>query len=102
MTQLLEEAIAQLKQLPEDLQDAIASRLLAEIEDEQQWIARFESTTDEQWEAMARSVRQEIKERSGTPGRELLRFAGSIPTEDLKIMADAIQEDCSRIDIDEW
>lgn len=60
MTQLLEEAIAQLKQLPEDQQDAIAARLLAEIQDELNWTARFEATTDEQWEAIAQSVRKEI------------------------------------------
>jgi len=74
MTQLLEEAIAQLKQLPEDQQDAIAARLLAEIQ----------------------------TEPSGTPGYKLLRFAGSIPAEDLQMMAKAIQEDCDRIDVNEW
>ena len=67
MTQLLDEAITQLKQLPEDLQNAIASRLLAEIEEEQQWTARFESTTDEQWEAMAAQVRAEIARGDTTP-----------------------------------
>ncbi|MBD2243461.1 hypothetical protein [Nostoc sp. FACHB-888] len=46
MTELLERAIAQLKTLPIAEQDAIATRLLAEIEDEQRWKAQFESTTD--------------------------------------------------------
>jgi len=67
MTQLLEEAIAQLKQLPEDQQDAIAARLLAEIQDELNWTAQFEATTDEQWEAIAQSVRKEIAAGETTP-----------------------------------
>lgn len=60
MTELLERAIIQLKTLPADEQDAIAARLLAEMEDEQTWKAQFESTTDDQWERMAEMVRQEI------------------------------------------
>ncbi|MGB3532768.1 MAG: hypothetical protein WBA13_04535 [Microcoleaceae cyanobacterium] len=43
--------IAQLKNLPDDQQDAIATRLLAEIEDERVWQSQFQSTTDEQLRA---------------------------------------------------
>ncbi len=60
MTELLEQAIAQLKTLPANEQDAIAARLLAELEDEQAWKAQFESTTDIQWDQIAEMVRQEI------------------------------------------
>ncbi|PAX47083.1 hypothetical protein [Brunnivagina elsteri] len=60
MTELLQQAIAQIQQLPPDQQDAIASRFLAELEDEQKWESRFASTTDEQWDQMAAMVRQEI------------------------------------------
>jgi len=60
MTELLEKAIAQLKTLPDEEQDVIAARLLAEMEDEQQWKAQFEATTDDQWDRMAEMVRQEI------------------------------------------
>lgn len=52
--------IAQLKTLPHEQQDAIASRLLAEMEDQQKWQAQFASTTDAQWDQMAQMVRQEI------------------------------------------
>lgn len=38
----------------------------------------------------------------GTPGRELTRFAGAIPPEDLRVMARAIEEECERIDPNEW
>lgn len=37
----------------------------------------------------------------GTPGQQLLRFAGSIPPDDLRLMREAIQ-DCERVDVDEW
>ena len=48
MTELLRRAIAKLEKLPDDQQDVIASRLLAELKDEQAWASRFESTTNEQ------------------------------------------------------
>ncbi len=60
MTELLESAIAQLKTLPTKEQDAIASRLLAELEGERLWKAKFESTTNAQWDRIAEMVLQEI------------------------------------------
>ncbi len=38
----------------------------------------------------------------GVPGRHLLRFAGTIQVDDLRIMEQAIKDGCERIDIDEW
>ena len=38
----------------------------------------------------------------GTPGRDLLRFVGSIPAESVEQMRQAIEEDCEQIDKDEW
>jgi hypothetical protein len=38
----------------------------------------------------------------GVTGQELLRFAGSIPNEDLQIMSEAIEQDCNQIDTTEW
>lgn len=60
MTELLQQAIAALQKLPADQQDVIASRLLAELQAEQQWAEQFKSTTDDQWDRMAAMVRQEI------------------------------------------
>lgn len=60
MTKLLQQAIAQIQQLPPEQQDAIASRFLEELQDEQKWTARFAETTDDQWDRMAAMVRQEI------------------------------------------
>ncbi len=60
MTELLRRVIAELEKLPDEQQDAIAARLLAELKDEQAWTTRFETTTDEQWDRLAAMVRQDI------------------------------------------
>lgn len=39
---------------------------------------------------------------TGTQGERLLRFAGSISAEDLKIISDAIEKECERVDPNEW
>lgn len=55
-----------------------------------------------QWQ-MLEFVRSLVKaEIQGTPGQQLLRFAGSIPVDDLQLMREAIEQDCERVDVDEW
>ena len=71
MTELLERAISRLKTLPDDEQNSIATRLLAELEDEQMWKAQFASTTDESWDRMAEMVRKEIANGEITPLAEV-------------------------------
>ncbi|MBD2189826.1 hypothetical protein [Pseudanabaena mucicola] len=63
MTELLERVIEQLKILPAEEQDAIATRFLAEMEDERAWKIRFASTMDDQWDNLAAMARQEITSR---------------------------------------
>jgi hypothetical protein len=60
MTTLLQRAVAEAEKLPAADQDAIAARLLAEVEDERQWNARFAATTDAQWDHLVSGVRREI------------------------------------------
>ncbi len=60
MTKLLQRIIAEIEKLPDEVQDAIATRLLTELEDEQAWKVSFEGTTDEQWDRLAETVRREI------------------------------------------
>jgi len=38
----------------------------------------------------------------GIPGRELLRFAGTIEADDLELMQKAIDEDFGQVDLNEW
>jgi hypothetical protein len=70
-SELLQRAIAVLEKLPEDAQNAIAARLLAEVEDEQAWAASFEATTDAQWDRLAASARQEIATGDTVPLEEV-------------------------------
>jgi hypothetical protein len=60
MTTLLQRAISEAETLPEEEQDAIAVRLLAEIEDERAWDAQFEATTDAQWERFISETRRDV------------------------------------------
>jgi len=60
MTEILEKAIAEMKKAPPELQDAIGKLVLAELQDEMRWKAAFDQTSDEQWDALAARVRNEI------------------------------------------
>jgi hypothetical protein len=71
MTELLQQAIAQIEKLPADQQDAIAARFLAESQDEQKWETSFAATTDDQWDRMAAMVRQEIANGETVPLDEI-------------------------------
>ena len=72
MTTRLRQAIAEVEKLPIEEQDAIAARLLAEVEDERAWSARFAATTDAQWESMADEVRREVAAGRTRPIEEVL------------------------------
>lgn len=71
MTELLQKAIAELKKLPPEQQDAIATRFLEELQDEQKWSTRFTSTTDEKWDRMAEIVHQEITRGETVPTNDI-------------------------------
>jgi hypothetical protein len=78
MTELLQKVIAEIKKLPADQQDAIVSRLMAELKDEQRWTEQFESTTDEQWDDIANMVRQEITSGQTLPLDEVFPVKGNL------------------------
>ena len=71
MTTRLRRAVAEAEKLPIDVQDAIASRLLAEVEDERQWAARFEATTDDQWDRIVEEVRRDVATGGTQPLEEV-------------------------------
>jgi hypothetical protein len=53
----------------------------------------------------ARGLDQDTKPDTrpkGVPGKDLLRFAGTISKEDLEVMSRVIEEDCERIDESSW
>jgi hypothetical protein len=67
MTTLLQRAVAEVEKLPAADQDAIAARLLAEVDDERQWESRFASTTDDQWDRLVAEVRRDVAEGGTLP-----------------------------------
>jgi hypothetical protein len=67
MTELLQRAIAEIQQLPAEEQDAIAARILAELEDDRHWAAQFAATTDDQWARMVEEVRRDIEAGDTVP-----------------------------------
>lgn len=68
---IIDEVIQQLRTMPQHLQLQVLefARILAKVE-----------------------VR-------GTSGQKLLRFAGSIPPDDLKLMREAIEQDCEQVEM---
>jgi hypothetical protein len=60
MTQLLEQALAELQKLPDADQDAVAALILEELADERQWDEAFERSQD-QLARLAEKVRQDIR-----------------------------------------
>ncbi|MDZ8109118.1 MAG: hypothetical protein RM338_26320 [Nostoc sp. DedQUE12a] len=38
----------------------------------------------------------------GVTGQQLLRFAGSIPADDIQLIREAIEQDCDQVDTSEW
>jgi hypothetical protein len=77
MTQLLQRAIAKLEQLPADTQDALAARILADLEDEQAWEVRFDGTSAEQWERLANLAQREIAAGETIPLGDALPVKGT-------------------------
>lgn len=45
---------------------------------------------------------RDLTKSAGTPGRDLLHFAGCIDPVDLQIMSRAIQEHCEKIEPNAW
>jgi hypothetical protein len=60
MTQLLQQAIAELHKLPDSEQDAIATLILEELADEVRWNNAFADSQSE-LSALAEKVREDIR-----------------------------------------
>jgi hypothetical protein len=79
MTTLLQRAVAEVEKLPAQDQDAIAARLLAEVDDERRWEERFASTTDDQWDRLVAEVRRDVAEEGALPLDEVFPPDESLP-----------------------
>ena len=43
-----------------------------------------------------------LPKKTGVSGNTLLKYAGFIAPDDLQVMREAIENDCNRVDINEW
>ena len=66
MTNILQQALTKLSQLPENQQEAIAYLILAEIEDEKKWAENFANSQD-QLAQLADEAIAEFKEGKTRP-----------------------------------
>ena len=72
MTELLEQAIAQLKTLPTDKQDAIKTLILEELEDEAKWDAAFASSQNLLADLAAEAMAEDNADQTQVPNPENL------------------------------
>ena len=69
----------------------------------QEIIQRLDKLTPVQQKQVLNSVLSFLGEPiRGTPGKELLKFIGLFPPEDLEEIKKAIEEDCGHVDASEW
>jgi len=75
------------------MNSAIISQILSQLESMPQQL---------QWQVLEFARTLVSSQLQGIPGKQLLCFAGSIPQDELNLMQEAIQQDCGRVDLNEW
>ena len=55
-----------------------------------------------QWRVLEFTRALALSAPHGVPGQQLLRFAGALPTDDLQLMREAIEQGCEQVDADDW
>ncbi|MFN3762478.1 MAG: hypothetical protein ACK4WK_04660 [Anaerolineae bacterium] len=55
-----------------------------------------------QWQVLEFTRALTLSVPRGVPGRQLLRFAGAIPLDDIELIRQAIEHSCERVDVNEW
>lgn len=75
MTKLLERAVAEAAQLPEEQQDAVATQLLADLKVEGAWDRAFAETTEDDLDNLVAFARSQAAD--AVPVEEWLRRCGA-------------------------
>jgi hypothetical protein len=73
-----------------DLQEQVLKQMRQLPERQQQQVLNY-----------ARAL-AELSKPIGGPGKDLLKFAGTIPAADVGRMAEAIEEGCEKVNSDNW
>lgn len=76
---------------------------MAESAIKNQILEDLEQLSPEQQKRAAELVHSLVSRRpKGTPGRDLLKFAGTLDHQSAREMMEAIEEGCERVDLDGW
>ncbi len=73
-TAVIEKVVEQMKDLPDELQ----------------------------WRVLEFARALALSTPRGVPGKQLLRFAGTIPLSEVEVMRQAIEQGCEQVDVYEW
>jgi len=66
-------------------------------------IEQLEALPDElQWRVLEFTRSLTLPTPRGVPGQQLLRFAGTISSDDAHLMREEIEHGCEKIDANEW
>ncbi|MCL6613497.1 MAG: hypothetical protein K6U03_02560 [Firmicutes bacterium] len=55
-----------------------------------------------QWRVLEFTRALVLSTPHGVSGQQLLRFAGTIPQNDVQLMREIIEQECERVDTNEW
>jgi hypothetical protein len=55
-----------------------------------------------QWQVLEFARTLGAAEIQGVSGQQLLQFAGTIPSDDLQLMQEAVEQGCEQVDLNEW
>lgn len=55
-----------------------------------------------QWRVLEFTRALSVSTPRGVSGAQLLRFAGEIPMDDVKVMRETIEQGCEQVDANEW
>ncbi len=75
------------------MSDAIKKQIMSQLDG---------LSDDEQRRILEVARRLASASPEGVAGKDLLRFAGMFDGDDARSMAEAIEEGCERVDLDEW
>ena len=55
-----------------------------------------------QWRVLEFTRALSVSAPRGVSGKQLFRFAGAVPLGDVKLMREAIEQGCEKVDANEW
>ena len=66
-------------------------------------VAELEAISDDDQKRVLEFIESlKSSAKRGVPGKNLLRFAGAIPPDDLFVMQETIESGCEQVNLNEW